>query len=143
VQDFSEDLTPKEFKVNDDEFRAVAQLPSDYAFDITRQLREAGTDTDAQKVVWHSFFDVVLLEGKDVFIARLSDFRRPITFDQQMKIFNWLMGEYGMRPTRSSDGSSSGSDDPVPGTSSTEDAPSKELTLVGSPSTDSSMSPTS
>lgn len=61
----------------------------------------------------------------------------PIELDQLPVILEWLMGEYGMRPTQSSEDSSDGQSSPASGTSSTENISDVELISAGSPSTGS------
>lgn len=61
----------------------------------------------------------------------------PIELDQVPDILDWIMGEYGMRPTQSSADSSDGQSSPASGTNSTENTSDVELISATSPSTDS------
>lgn len=61
----------------------------------------------------------------------------PIELDQIPDILDYVMGEYGMRPTQSSADSSDGPSSPASGTNSTEPTSDVELTSASSPSTDS------
>jgi hypothetical protein len=66
----------------------------------------------------------------------------PIELDQVTEILDYVMGEYGLRPTKPSEGSSPGQSSPDSGTNSTAPTSDVESTSATSPSTDSSMSST-
>jgi hypothetical protein len=61
----------------------------------------------------------------------------PIELDQLPVILEWIMGEYGMRPTQSSADSSDGQSSPASGTNSTDSTSDVELISANSPSTGS------
>jgi hypothetical protein len=52
----------------------------------------------------------------------------PIELPKVNEILEWLMGEYGMRPPTSAEGSSDGSSNPASGTNSTESV-SREVSI--------------
>jgi len=61
----------------------------------------------------------------------------PIELEQLPEILEWVMGEYGMRPTQSSADSSNGQSSPASGTNSTDSTSDVESISATSPSTDS------
>lgn len=61
----------------------------------------------------------------------------PIELDQLPAILEWIMGEYGMRPTQSSGDSSDGQSSLASGTNSTDSTSDVELISANSPSTGS------
>jgi hypothetical protein len=56
----------------------------------------------------------------------MADPEQPIDLNQVNSIIEWVMGEYGMRPTQSSESSADGLPAPELGTTSTENTPPVE-----------------
>lgn len=61
----------------------------------------------------------------------------PIELPQLTEIVEWVMGEYGLRPTQPAQGSSTGQPDPAYGTNSTVPTSGEVSISATSPSTDS------
>lgn len=66
----------------------------------------------------------------------------PVELEQITEILDWVMGEYGLRPTKPSGDSSPGQSSPESGTNSTDSISDEESTSPNSNSTDSSTSST-
>jgi hypothetical protein len=61
----------------------------------------------------------------------------PIELDQVTEVLDYVMGEYGLRPTKPSEDSSPGQPSPESGTNSTDSTSDAVSTSANSPSTDS------
>lgn len=123
LMDFSSPRRSIKFRVDEDVFEAVADIPAELALeyaDKTERLTSGESSFENQKEIIHSLFRMVLLpESADRFIARLSDRRNPIGQAKIGRITQWLFEEYGLRPTESDSASSTGSVSLAAGTSST------------------------
>lgn len=114
MKDFSIERKPDlEFKIGEDTFYAVGDTPGGVILD----LAEIGNTTEgvSKTSAISEFLDNVLLpESADLFASRLRDAKNPITFEQVIAVFEWLLEEYvggeeAVRPTQARASSSSGS----------------------------------
>lgn len=121
MMDFSVGRKSIKFKVDDDIFEAVpdiaAELAMEYASRIEQLTKITGGDEEdnpsfeSQREIAHSTVRLVLLpESADRFIARLGDPRNPIGTSRFGKITQWLLEQYGLRPTEQDSASSTGSE---------------------------------
>jgi hypothetical protein len=136
VRDFTSRKSVR-FRIDDDMFDGVPGIP---ALTLMKfgVLYDGLSETDIMNKpdVFAEMFNLILTDDSAArFNARMSDKNNPITMTQVMEIIPWLMEEYGMRPTRPSPGSFSGSVNPDDGTSSTESVSLPELTSSLSPLT--------
>jgi hypothetical protein len=122
--DFSLSPEPVVFKVGDEEFECLPEIPLDSISDMAKlaQLTNAG---DGQLGKIYDFFDGIMVpESAARFRQRGArptpdaPNPRPIGLRHIMVILPWLMEVYGLRPTEPSSDVSTGSDDDA--TSSTD-----------------------
>jgi hypothetical protein len=109
VKRFEFSLEPKRFYVNDDLFEAAPALPLGVMSTISR-FKNLAADGDgaAEKIL--EFMDMVLLDtSAQLLRERTTSKTRPVGIAQLMDIINFLLEEYGLRPTVPSASSSSGS----------------------------------
>ena len=100
IADFSEDLTPKQFRINEDVFLCAPTLPLGTLTDVanfkidTEQIKEHGLEPIL------SFFDKVFYDESALrFRERVDSKTEPIGLTHVMKIIPWLLEVYGLRPT--------------------------------------------
>lgn len=120
-------IDPKQFRVNDDIFDAAPQLPLGL-LSMVPKFKTIGAAPEAAKDTLLEFFDEILLDGSAArFRARVDDKKKPIGMQQMMNIIEWLLEEYGLRPTQPSSDSSI-TWPGLAGTSSTDGASATEST---------------
>lgn len=139
-KDFSRPRTPKIFTIDEDTFEAASALPGETFVEFTtrfEEFQESDSWKENYRLLLAALELVLLPDSYTLLCERLADKKRPVELDQVTDIVDWLMGEYGMRPTQPSPDSSDGSDDQESGTSSTGSTPPEESTSEPSPPTDS------
>lgn len=112
IFDFSTGAKRIKFKIDDDVFEAISDLPALTAMEFGQHANtlDASSDLDAQAKAIETMFRLVLTkESAEVFIGRLNDVNKPIGARQMNSITMWLMEKYGFRPTVPSEASSDGS----------------------------------
>jgi hypothetical protein len=137
IKDFAFSPEPHKFRLYVGDtfvFEAMPTIPIGVLETVkTFRNLDASTGNVAEQVI--SFFDQVLLPDSAVELRKraMSPSRYPFGLTHLQPVMEWLMEEYGMRPTPPSSPSSTGSvaDDT---TSSTAGAPAEELTPSDSPS---------
>jgi hypothetical protein len=135
IKDFSFSLEPKRFRINSDVFEACPALPLNMASTLARFKDLTAVDADEKLL---EFFDAILLDGSAMrFRERASSKTEPIPMTALMPIINWLLEEYGLRPTVPSVPSSDTSESADGSTPSTDGASLEASTGQDSPSQDS------
>ena len=126
---------PVQFMLDGELFEAVPDIPAKAMADLAGKATQVGstTDTTAQ---WAAIVDIMqsllVPDSRARFDTRLSDPANPITLQQLIDLFTWLMGEvYGGRPTMPP--SPSPATPPDGGTVSTDGAPPTTSTSSGLP----------
>jgi hypothetical protein len=124
-------------------FNAVPALPALHLVQFANAMEQMDEkDAGEQAHVFKDIYELVLTEeSAERFIARMSDKNDPISLPQAMEIVEWIMSEFGMRPTQPSEASSDQSASPGDGTSSTPSASNGESVLQ--PSTPATFSTSS
>lgn len=144
IKDFSTPTREVKFKIDEDIFNAVPDIAGGLLIDFAvhaASLSEA--ELESQPQIFTAMFDLVLFDDSaKLFTERMRDKNRPITISQAMDVVNWLMEQYGMRPTQPSESSSDGSAPQVSTTNLTGTAPVEVSTSWDSPPPDSSTSST-
>ena len=132
IKDFEFSPNPKSFRMYaGDEFifQAMPAIPIGL-LDRLKELRMIGTDSDdaAEKVL--GFFDQVLIPESAIELRKRATEPGPYPFgvNHMHPIMEWLLEEYGMRPTQPSSDSSNGSMTDPSSTNSTDGAPAEEST---------------
>lgn len=123
MKDFSRSMDPIQFRIDNDVFHAPARIPAQTLIEFTRKFEGLGEDSDISKTIeaFMSTIELVLLpDSAELFKRRMGDKTNPISMDQVNDVVPWLMEQYGLRPTQSSEDSSDGQPNPESGTPSTE-----------------------
>jgi hypothetical protein len=139
MKDFTRKRSEIKFTIDDEVFEAAQAIPADTLLDFAvnfQGLDEASGEDQRQSML--TILETVLLpESYQRFRTRMSNQLRPIELSQANDVIEWIMGEYGMRPTLPSVPSADGSASPESGTPSTENTAAEVLISSASPSTDS------
>jgi hypothetical protein len=127
IRDFTLAPVSHKFKIDNDIFEAVPEIPLGYFSKLTVVAGLKMTDADAiEKIL--DVFDVFLTdESAVIFRKRAYDKTNPIGQRHLMPIVHWILETYGLRPTQPSSNSSDGLVDET-GTSLTDGVPVVEST---------------
>lgn len=137
VKDFSKARPTVEFRIDDDMFFAFPALPARVLVEFAMTFDGVNQETPADKQMdaMLSILERALQpDSYKRFAARVEDREKPIDLEQINDIMEWMLGEYGLRPTPLSEPSSTGSPSPDSGTSLTGNTPVVESTSSTSPS---------
>lgn len=111
---------PHSFKLGDDRFDCAAKLPAGVIRDFGKMRRlftdaQAVTDNDDRQAelieqaneMFFGLLDIVLLpESAERFAVRMRDPLNPIDMTDVSNVIQWIVVEYGGRPTQPPNGSS-------------------------------------
>jgi hypothetical protein len=124
VKDFSRARKRLNFRIDDDLFEAATALPGKTLTRFASRFNDIENATvDKQLDAFVEALSMVLLPESDArFQKRLDDLENPIELDQASDVIQWLLEQYGLRPTEPSSDSSSGLPSLASGTSSTDAA---------------------
>lgn len=125
VKDFSRERKRLVFRIDGDVFEAATALPGKVLARFAKRFNDIeNVPVDEQLDAFADALGMVLLpESNALFQKRLDDLQHPIELDQASDVIQWLLEEYGMRPTQPSSDSSTGQPSPASGTSLTGAAP--------------------
>jgi hypothetical protein len=140
LKDFSKPRKRVAFQIDGDVFEAPPVIPAMVLMDYTKSFaaRKGDEDVAAQMDSMTGVLEMVLRPASyTLFLQRLGDRERPIGLDQLQEVIEFLMGEYGMRPTKLPAESPDGQPNPASGTNSPETRPDVVSILPDSPSTSS------
>jgi hypothetical protein len=137
MKDFTRKRSEIKFTIDDDVFEAAQAIPADTLLDFAvnfQGLDEASGEDQRQSML--TILQTVLLPDSYLrFRERMSDQLRPIDLAQANEVVEWVMGEYGMRPTLPSEPSADGSASQESGTPLTENTAAEVSISSASPST--------
>lgn len=136
-EDGDENRRPRPFKLGGQTFFAAAQLPVRQLLrfmSLNDEWRTADL-RDADHLLEELFRQVLLPESMERFSTGLGDLENPIPLTKIPRVIEWLVSEYGDRPTEASSPSSDDSESQATGTSSTDASQPAESTSATSPST--------
>lgn len=126
IKDFSAPKDPIRFKVDDDIFEASPEISAGLVIEFAEKAEMFDKVNDEDLVpreilnILVNFFDDMLLpESAEAMARRMKDKKNPIGLERLLSIFQWLLGEYGLRPTEPGSPSLDGSSSPDAGTNST------------------------
>jgi hypothetical protein len=128
IKDFSYVETSHPFRIGNDVFHALPDVPFDMLAQITKltnveqTLRQHGAE-----MIIDIFTSFLQDESAALFKQRADE--KAIGLKKVMEILPWLLEKFGLRPTQPSSNSSDGSSDGETGTSSTDGVLPEELTL--------------
>lgn len=114
IFDFTGKPKSLKFKIGDDYFEPIPELPGLAGMEFMAymaQMESIGVE-DAEKqadLVERMFRMLLKKDSADVFIERLKSTEKPIGVAKMNGVMQWLMGEYGLRPTEPSEPSPDGS----------------------------------
>jgi len=126
MRDFTRQPRVIEFKIDDDVFRCHPRLPAQTLIDFTLEVEKLGDEMTSQQgieTMIGTLKMVLVPDSYKLFHDRMSSMDRAIELGQANEIIQWIMGEYGLRPTESPEGSSSGPSAPESGMNSTASTP--------------------
>lgn len=112
IFDFSTGAKRIKFRIDDDTFEAISDLPALSAMEFGQHANTLDTSSDLkdQAKALETMFRLVLTpKSAEIFIDRLTNVNKPIGARQMNSITMWLMEKYGFRPTVPSEASSDGS----------------------------------
>lgn len=112
IFDFSTGAKRIKFRIDDDTFEAISDLPALTAMEFGQYANTLDTSSDLkeQAKALETMFRLVLTKkSAETFIDRLTNVDKPIGARQMNSITMWLMEKYGFRPTVPSEASSDGS----------------------------------
>ncbi len=135
MRDFTRQPRVIEFKIDDDVFRCHPRLSAQTLIDFTLEVEKLGdkmTSEQGIQTMIGTLKMVLVPDSYTLFHDRMSNSSNPIELDQVNAVIEWIMGEYGLRPTQQPDTSSAGPSSQVPGTSSTDVSQDRELISSGS-----------
>jgi hypothetical protein len=136
MRDFTRQPRVIEFKIDDDIFRCHPRLPAQTLIDFTLEVEKLGDEMTSEQgieTLIGTLKMVLIPDSYKRFHDRMSDVDYPIELPQANEIIQWVMGEYGMRPTESPEASSNGQPSPASGTNLTESTP--DVVSISSTST--------
>jgi hypothetical protein len=160
MKDFTRQARVVEFQLDDDTFRGKPHLPAQTMIDFTLKVGEmedekSATPQQGFDTMMECLEMVLMPDSYKLFRSRMKDPEAevsadaasapgfvPIELEQVTEILDWVMGEYGLRPTKPSEDSSAGPSSPESGTNSTDSTSDVVSISAISPSTDSSTSST-
>lgn len=123
IKDFTGSKPAVKFKLDDDVFYGVRDLPAIKALEFTGYAEQFSDSKlpSSQRVAM--FIDVIKMllepESAERFIGRLNDPVNPIGLTTFTGVIRWLFEQYAGRPTQPGSDSLAGSDNPESGTNST------------------------
>lgn len=138
MKDFTRQPRVIEFQIDHDTFRCHPRLPAQTLIDFTLQVEKLGDEMTSEQgieTMIGTLKMVLVSDSYTLFHDRMSNTEEPIELDQANEIIQWVMGEYGLRPTKQPEPSSAGPSSPGTGTNSTDGSPDKESISSDSTST--------
>jgi hypothetical protein len=104
IPDFTGRLEPIRFKVHGRIFEATPAIPTRVAFrlmDLGKGFGSAELSTDQQFDRLAEFFQSTLIgESATTFVAWMDSTETPVGLVEAIKLMEWLMGEWGLSPTK-------------------------------------------
>lgn len=99
------------FKLGADYFYAVPDMPGLTGIEFGAKMEQIsnGTPDEQPKIIEEIFRMILKPDSADRFVERLRSNENPIGVRPMNNVMNWLMTQYGMRPTEPSEESSDGS----------------------------------
>lgn len=122
VKDFTPVVDPVRFKIHDDVFEGVEELPTGKGlhFIALMEKMDPASVEDHAKVIEEMVRLVLVPESAQLMLDRLDGKGKAIGLKTFTDVLQWLMEKYGLRPTELSSDSSPGQNTPESGMNSTE-----------------------
>ena len=106
IKDFSFSVEPKRFRINDDIFEAVPEMPL-HLMSMAARLTSQNIASQGVEIILELFDELLVPTAAARFRERVNDKIQPIGMRHINAILPWLMEVYGLRPTEPSADSSS------------------------------------
>lgn len=139
IKDFSKARKSLQFRIDDDVFEAARAIPAEVLIQFVERFTTADPTqmTPKEQVgIFREVLEIVLLPSSyQRMKERMNDPSAPVDMEQLDQIIQWLMEEYGMRPTNESSSSSNGVSPPESGTTSMVNTQDVVSISAASPST--------
>lgn len=130
IMDFTPKQKPPRFRINDDIFTGVSEIPAELALDFSQKAAKMGDEgqTPAERIeLIRELIDIVLLpDSATIFKKRLSSKENPIGLTAFRQVLPWLFKKYAGTPTTPDSDSSSGSGNQESGKNLTESTSDEE-----------------
>jgi hypothetical protein len=135
MKDFSRPRVPIQFSIDDDTFDCAMGIPARTLMDMTTEFMNMDGEDPKESIaaMMEVLQKFLLPRSYERFAERMASQENPIEFPQVNEVIMWLMGEYGMRPTRQSSDSAGGLPNQEPGTALTGTTPVAESISYPSP----------
>lgn len=141
MKDFTEPGKKIEFKIDDDVFYGVSDLPAFSVLDFSAALDAPELITQDPAKAAQMFTDLIKMvlepDSAELMFARMRNSGKPIGIGTIKQLIPWLLEQYGLRPTQPSEESSGGSENQEYGMNLTVNLPDEESISESSLSTDS------
>lgn len=154
MKDFTRQARVVQFTMDDDTFRGKPHLAAQTMIDFTLKVGEVEEESATAQQGFDTMMEclemVLMPDSYKLFRSRMKDPGPavsgdaasapdfvPIELDQVTEILDYVMGEYGLRPTKPSEDSSPGPSSPESGTNSTDSTSDVVSISAISPSTGS------
>jgi hypothetical protein len=120
MKDFSRPKRAIKFKVDDDVFEATPELAAALVVEFAEEAelidKDATRPAELIGVMGNLLNRVLLPSSAERLMARLKDTKNPIGIERLLEIIEWLLEQYGLRPTPPDSDSSAGVLSPEDGT---------------------------
>jgi hypothetical protein len=130
IMDFTPMRTAPRFRIGQDIFTGVVEIPAELALEFSQKASMMGADdqTPAERIALvRDLMGMVLVpESAKLFNHRLGDPDNPIGMSSFSAVLPWLFKKYAGTPTTPDSDSSSGPGNLESGTSSTENTSGEE-----------------
>lgn len=135
MKDFSRPRRLIQFTIDGDQFDCVPAIPAQTLMDMTTKFQDMDGENPSESIaaMMEVLKQFLLPASYRRFTERMGSQTDPIEFPQVNEVIMWLMGEYGMRPTKLSSESADGQPNQEPGTGLTGTMPDVELISLPSP----------
>jgi hypothetical protein len=139
VVDFTPERKQPRFRIDDDVFVGVRDVPTMTALQFAQGLNDVDLEDDdlSQETIdtMMTMLRMMLTtESSTLLIERLSDPDNPVGIQTFTRIIPWLMEQYGMRPTEPSSDSQDGSPNETPAGTTDSTGSLRVEVLTSSPS---------
>ncbi|SRR6266540_2690956 len=118
IKDFTVSTETIKFKINQDIFEAIPDIPAGKLLDFSESQSDlTKVSPEDRTKVFETMFTLILTpESAERFLNRLYDPKNPIGIRVINNLIPWIFEQYGMRPTEALPGSLDGSGNPASGT---------------------------
>jgi hypothetical protein len=120
IPDFTPPPGPR-FRVYEEVYEGVREIAADTILGVLANIQnmEGSKPEDQVQTIKDIMTTVLVAESAERFVANMSNSAAPIGLKTLMTTLNWMIEQYGGRPTEPDSDSSPGSENPESGTSST------------------------